>query len=131
MDYKQTKALLEMILDASQGNSLNWDDHDYDATSNTQVESDEEISEEEWDEYSKDRDEYRRQTRLLEQRKKEYNSLKAKLKRQVKKADEFIAQLKVLVEKYGHLENSADLLATMLLEDDDEVTEVVSTQAVT
>ncbi len=114
--------MLETIFDAASKsgawNTGYWDEDGDEDGDETHDEN--EVSQEEYDEYIADRDEYLKQTRLLAQRNKEVNSLKKKLSYRVKKLDTFLAELKRLVEKYGDLENSADLLAQALLEFEDE-----------
>jgi hypothetical protein len=125
MDPKETMKLISHIMEQSNG-GYRWsvDDYgdDYRCDKNDEVLLSKDEAED-FDRYLEDAKKYRAQTRLLAQRKKEVISLKKKLANRVKKLDGLVVSLSELVEKYGDLENSADLMASVLMElgDDEEL----------
>ena len=124
MEPKDTIELINHIVNSSGGNKwygyydrdLDYDNKDKDRTVIlTEEESDD------FDTYLDDVEKYRKETRLLAQRKKEANTAKKKLADKVKKLESTIVSLKELIEKYGDLKDSASLLTAALLELDGQL----------
>jgi hypothetical protein len=125
MDPKDSIRLIQSIMEQTKAGY--WAGYDYEDSDHPGVtygeSGDITLNKEEaadFDKYCEDVAKFRAQTRLLAQRKKEVISIKKKLANRLKKADQLLVNLKELVEKYGHLENSADLLAAALMEFSDE-----------
>jgi hypothetical protein len=119
MDEIDKIEVIKSLVNSLSGKS-SWGCYDYYADESEDNDKPVYEEDEEYEEYRKDAEAFRRNTRLLAQRKKEVIAVKKKLADRLFKLDGAISSLKKLVEKYGHLEDSAELLAAALLELDDE-----------